>query len=269
MSSALIFLIILVVVASILTAVFQGKSAWSAAFEKIALRYGGTYAPVRMLRLPAAGFSYKRAVCRVRCVRRRFGQPRKSTEFRIAWPFRPARLEIRQAGRPSRIRGLRNARVVEIDDTAFARRFTVVTNNVTVARTLMSPGVCWQLDQLQRTGPDIDLHVAIDKGWLTVTRTGYIVKPEPLDDFVRYSLELFDQLMLTTSVGIEFHDHIIPAVEQMLCPVCSCDIQSQMVICVRCKTPHCHDCWLYNGKCGMYACNETRYSMVGGSNVST
>ncbi len=226
------------------------------------MRYGGWFAPVRLFRLPAATFVYKQTACRVQCVRRRLGVPRKSTEIRIGWPLRALRLEIRGANAEAKNRGLRFAPVVEME---FGERkaLKVVSNSAEAARRLISPGVRWQIDQLARMKPEHELWVTIDRGWLTITRSGYLRQPEPLDDFVRYSLELFDQFLLTMSDDIDFHDDVIATVEQTQCPVCSSDIEGEMVLCVRCKTPHCHDCWMYNGKCGMYACNETRFARVG------
>lgn len=41
-----------------------------------------------------------------------------------------------------------------------------------------------------------------------------------------------------------------------LCPVCSCEVGGESKIdCPACGVPHHKDCWGYNGKCGIYACN--------------
>jgi len=45
------------------------------------------------------------------------------------------------------------------------------------------------------------------------------------------------------------------------CPVCACPIEADtpddpLEICPRCRTPHHHDCWEYNGGCAVYACRD-------------
>lgn len=264
MAGLTVGIVVLLAALAVASSVLTGRGGWSSAFEQIALRYGGWYSPARLLRPPASSFRYKNADCRVRCLRRWPGRPRQSTQLRIAWPGPELRLEIRGPGQPSGLRGGHSLEPVSIAESGFGQRFACWSTHQDLARRLVTPGVVWQLDQLQRTGGAANPRVAIERGWLTVSRQGFVRHSEPLDDFVRYALELYDQMLLTLSEGIEFEDHVISALDEMQCPVCSSDIESQMVICVRCKTPHCHDCWVYNGKCGMYACAETRFSMVGG-----
>jgi len=43
------------------------------------------------------------------------------------------------------------------------------------------------------------------------------------------------------------------------CPICSEEIMHDMVVCNGCKTPHCRDCWQYNGQCATFACGEKRF----------
>lgn len=263
MAGVFIFLILVFGVICFVSTVFFGKATWSSAFEQIALRYGGMFHGANMLRPPAATFNYKQTPCRVRCYRRRFGYRGQFTEFRIAWPMRDLRMEVNQSGPGFSKRGMQPVAVAPTGDASFSQRYEVSSNIAARAIRLISPAVCWQIDQLSKVKPDAGLFVSIDRGWLMVTRSSYLRSKEAVDDFVRYSLELYDQMALTMTEGIEFHDDVIAAMDQMQCPVCSCDIEGRLVMCVRCKTPHCHDCWLYNGKCGMYGCNESRYSMLG------
>jgi len=80
---------------------------------------------------------------------------------------------------------------------------------------------------------------------------------------VQGGLELFDQLMLHKADGLEFTESNQAAVmEDFRCPICSDDVMHEMVVCKRCKTPHCAECWEYNGKCATFACMEKRYIRV-------
>jgi ribosomal protein L40E len=46
---------------------------------------------------------------------------------------------------------------------------------------------------------------------------------------------------------------------EAVCRVCGTSIESDVVLCRRCHTPHHHDCWHYAGRCSTYACGERRY----------
>ncbi|MCS6863250.1 MAG: hypothetical protein NZT92_23330, partial [Abditibacteriales bacterium] len=46
---------------------------------------------------------------------------------------------------------------------------------------------------------------------------------------------------------------------EAVCRVCGTRIDSDVVLCRRCYTPHHHDCWHYAGRCSTYACGERRY----------
>ncbi|MGI9519502.1 MAG: hypothetical protein ACR2NP_20795 [Pirellulaceae bacterium] len=245
----------------------QGRSQWTQAFEKLAERYGGWYHSAKLTRPPVATFKYKDAECRIRC--RRIGRNRstKTTEMRIAWPqVKPLTMEIVPVSHSPQLRGLRSSEPMTTEDAAFDEIFHVFVGKRKPqnARRLLSSGVRWQVQQLGAHLGSVPIRITIDRGWLTIRKYVYIKSAEDLDDFARFCLELFDQFTLTLSEGIEFREDVVmTAVEQLQCPICSSDIEGQMVVCVRCKTPHCLDCWQYNTKCGMYACDEGRYMLVG------
>ena len=82
---------------------------------------------------------------------------------------------------------------------------------------------------------------------------------QDLLDFTQCALELFDQMMLHKAEGVEFlHQNQAAVIEDFRCPICSDDVMHEMVVCRRCKTPHCAECWEYNGKCATFACMEER-----------
>ncbi len=267
MLEVLVPLLTIIILTFIILNLVQGRSQWTQAFEKVAERYGGWYTAAKLTRPPVATFKYKGTDCRVRC--RRAGRNRavKTTEMRLAWPqVKPLKMEIVPAGQAPQLRALRNAQPIPAGDAAFDEAFLVFAGkrNPQNVQRLVSSGVRWQIQQLAAMLENIPLRITVDRGWLTIRKYAYIRYYEQLDDFTRYCLELYDQFTLTLSEGIEFREDVVmTAVEQLQCPICSSDIEGQMVICVRCKTPHCLDCWQYNTKCGMYACNETRFLLVG------
>ncbi len=261
----LIILAGVVFISILVSSIFGRRGEWTASFQSVAQRYGGWYSPAGFFRRPAATFAYKESTCHVRCRVRRHTGRGSETEFRIQWPVKHVNLEVIQDLGSSRSRRLRrSARNFTTIDQQFDQRFDIYTTNVESAAKVLSSGVRWQIEQLADFLGDSSVYVGITKGWLFVAKRGFIKSGERLDDFVRFSLELYDQLMLTLNDEIAFtDDHMVSAVEVMQCPVCSNDIVGHMVICVRCKTPHCLDCWQYNGTCGMFACGETRFMSIG------
>lgn len=237
----------------------------SASFEKIASRFGGLFQPRSLFRLPAAAFPYRESNCRIRLLRRGFFRTQRFTEFRISWPFQNLFVDVARRGAPLAGELEGNPEELAIEDASFHAKFAVRSSDPQRAQQLLTSAACWELEQLLRQSSGTFLHMRIQSSTMTVLRAGYLTDFDQLDDFLRLCLELFDQFALTQSEGIDFHDGVVAAMEQMQCPVCSCDITGRMVVCVRCKTPHCHDCWLYNGKCGMYGCDEKRFAMSGPS----
>ncbi len=262
----IIVLTIIIVSAMFLSSIVGGRTNWTVSFQMLAQRYGGWFSPAGVFRRPAATFNYKEMTCHVRCRGRGASGP--ETELRIQWPIKNMRIEVlRNYGQP-RIRAFRLKEVASVGDPAFEEQFGIYAQDPELARQLLSSGVRWQIQQLNNFRDQDSVYVGIHKGWLTIAKYSYIKKTQTLDDFVRFALDVFDQLMLTLSKGIEFKDDgVLSAVEVVQCPVCSNDVEGQMVICVRCKTPHCLDCWQYNGSCGMFACGETRFANIGSSSV--
>lgn len=245
----------------------RGNGNWTRAFEQIANRYGGWYSAARATRPPVATFKYKSSDVRIKCRRSSRDRGTPETEFRIKWPDRYIKMEIVPIGQQPRFRALKNSPRVLADDEKFDNQFGIFAGikRREDAKGMISAGVRWQVLQLKNLLDPVPVHVAFEKGWLIVRKKCYIKDPQTLDDYVRFCLELFDQFGLTMTEGIEFRDDMVmTAVEEVRCPICGSDIDGKMVICIRCKTPHCLDCWQYNVKCGMYACDETRYLMVGG-----
>ena len=136
--------------------------------------------------------------------------------------------------------------------------FTVYANDEQKARDMINATTSWQIQQLMElggTGAEIDIH----GGKMRIAKPGFIKEATRLDDFVRFGLDLFDQFKLAVNKDLQFvSEGEAVVVDDVHCPICSGKIVDQMVICVRCKTPHSADCWEYNGQCSTFACNETR-----------
>jgi hypothetical protein len=260
--------ILTVFVGSFLAAALRRSGQWNRTYERLGKKYGGgqgkgvTYG--FLFTRPSLRFDYGRTFCWLRNRKSmRFSAGRK-TEFSMFWPNRKLRLEISTSPVQSRSWTPGSMKGVEIDDPKFQSDFYITSNSPLTAQRILNTPVRWQLEQLRRHNNEQELSVSLYRGSLVVSKPGYIKQYQPLEDFVRFALELFDLMMLVDAEGIEFlNADQASVVADVKCPICSEEIMLDMVVCKRCKTPHCHDCWEYNGQCATFACNEVRYIRVG------
>lgn len=148
---------------------------------------------------------------------------------------------------------------VQTDDDEFHSKFIVNSDSPQKASKLLSPAVRWKLIELERITGDGKLSLELQQDMLRITFNGWFNAGRPLLDFVQGSLEVFDQLMLHEAEGLEFlKQDQASIIGEVRCPICSDEVMVDMVVCRRCKTPHCAECWEYNGKCATFACMEDR-----------
>lgn len=260
----MLFLCLLVVFIANVTSMVREQGAWSRAYENLARRYGGWFRPAKLTQKPSVRFEYKKNEVRVRCRRSTRNKKGKVTEFRIATPYRKWRLSIVPVGCLPRNSGLQRSSRLPTGDAKFDEKLAVFATDkgMQKAPSIITPALRWQVMQLIECISEV-VEVAFERSCLIIFLQGYIKDAQKLDDFVRYSLGLFDQIELSDSKGIEFSESgMAVALGEVKCPICGSEIEQKMVLCFRCKTPHCSDCWEYNGKCGMYACNESRHRSV-------
>ena len=250
----LIVLLFLVILASVsfglINSFFVRISGWTKSYQRLAKRYG-TKVSFSGFR-PKVSFLYGDGHCIVRNTGRSSG---KTTQIQILWPDRKFKLFVSKTGQPS---GYYNKPAkVELDLPH--GDFDVYTNNEAAVNEMINATTAWKIKQIMElcgSGADI----AIDGGRMRIEKPGFIKNEVQLDDFVRFGLELFDQFKLAINRDLEFtSDSEAVVLSEVTCPICSGKIVEQMVTCVRCKTPHCADCWEYNGQCATFACSETRF----------
>lgn len=148
---------------------------------------------------------------------------------------------------------------VRMGDAEFERQYRITSEDSEAARALLTGGVRNVITLLGRVkGGPIDIRFG--SGQLIVQKVAVLDQAPELTAFVRHSLELLDQVMLSRSEGIEFVEQLgFQAIEDAKCPVCLDTIADDLVFCGRCKTAHHRECWIYSGKCSTYACGETQF----------
>lgn len=270
----LVMAVMAIFVVSFLAAAWRRASRWNRTYDRLSKRYGGSKGTGGVIygflfTRPSLRFDYGRTYVFLRNRKSKRFSTKRKTEISMVWPNRKLKLEVSTSPASTRKWSPGTMKQVECDDPTFQADFYVSSNVPTTAQRFLNTPIRWKMEQLKRNTDAEELSISIFRGSLVVSKPGYIKQYQQLEDFVRYSLELFDLLMLVDAEGIEFlHADQAAVVADVKCPICSEEIMQDMVVCARCKTPHCHDCWDYNGQCATFACSETRSIQVGNVSVS-
>lgn len=233
---------------------------WAKSYITLAKRYhGNVFFPMGK---PRMSFKYGDVYCVLKNTTSRHKSNRQ-TQLVTKWRDRRLKLLITSINDPAKYSRTRNLHRVHVNPESDVpgEHFSVFTNLPDVVNQMLNPTTIWQIRQLIRHDGRSGIEISIQVGQMRVSKPGYIKESQTLDDFVRFSLELLDQFKLALNQDIKFvAEKDAAVIEDVTCPICSGKIYGQMVSCVRCKTPHCADCWEYNGQCATFACNETRFT---------
>ncbi len=229
------------------------------AFQSLTQRFGGSYQGGHFLR-PSVRFRYGSTWVTVSPGPKR-GQT-QTTRAQLQWPDETTYLHvITKSDTPPAPSDV--TRRITVGDEQFDSQFHITGRSDKAAQRLLSDGVRWQINALCQFADPHAITIVIRNGKMTIEKPGALRRSDDLAEFTQLCLELFDQAMLTRSVGIEFlgkSDEAQP-IEDPICQVCGEKIVDDMVFCRRCRTPHHLDCWQYTGCCSTYGCREKRYAV--------
>jgi len=237
-----------------------GQSGRRDMFRQLASKYRGHLSSSGWFSRRALRFQYAETpVIVVQDRRNRIG---RYTDVWFHWPDPHTQLHICPVRHPIPQRFVENMQTLDSTGDQFYWRNRVHTLDSREALQILSETVKWHIEQLRQYLPNRAIEVRVHRGRLLVRKHAWFKEYDQVDHFVSLALGLYDQMILTRSVGIEFVDNDqLQPIESVRCQVCGEEIVTDMVFCRRCKTPHHRECWDYTGICSVYGCRETEYVM--------
>ena len=250
------------------------RRSWALEYQSVGQRYHGKktinagVSTLTPLSRPVLNFKYRdAAVTLASRGTTAFPGHKRETRLSIIALFDIVQMEV-TTGSIIDWRWLKDRRrKLVFDQPEFQATFKGASKSPLEAKRLINKDIRWQLEQLRRSSLTNQIRIRTNHQSLEIAVPGDLRNCQTIDDFVRMSLKLYDLLATSNTVGLNFvNEDEVTLLESVKCPICSEEIETETVCCVRCQTPHCHDCWSYNGECATFACKETRFIEVG--NVS-
>ena len=208
------------------------------------------------LKIRSAGF-YKRSPAKI--------------SFAVDWPDRATTWLI-STNESDKGRWLEQPMVLQ-GASAFQKRFFVYGRDRKKVADLITPPVQHALLQMadksragDHSGEADCLNLRSSRGRLTFRKTTNSNDPQDVEKFLRCCLHIYDQMVLGAVDGLTYLENDLTVIEEVVCPICTGTIEEDLVLCSSCQSPHCRECWQYNGRCATFACLETDF--VAGGLVS-
>ena len=254
-----------------ITLVVSDRRSWVLEYQSVGQRYHGkksTHAGVTTLTplsKPVLNFRYRHAAATLSShSTTAFPDHPRETRLSIINVLDIVQMEV-TTGPIIDYRWARDGkRKIVFDQPEFQATFNGASKWPHQAKRQLNKEIRWQLEKLRRSSPSSQVRIRTGRQSLEIAVPGDLRNCQSIDDFVRMGLKLFDLFAAMDTNGLEFIDEDqVTLLESIKCPICSEEIETETVCCVRCQTPHCRDCWSYNGECATYACNETRFTEVG------
>ena len=261
--------LIFVVIKTIL--VISDRHSWSLEYQSVGERYLGKksasmgVSSMTPLSRPTLTFKYRDTHATLSSHGSRgFPDRNRETRLSLILPFEIIEMEMTTAELTNWRWKTDRLKKIVFDDPEFQATFKVASSSPFEAKRQISSAIQWQLEQLRRASKHRHVRMKLSERWLEIAVPSDLRNCQPIDDFVRMSLKLYDLLAMQETKGLNFVDEgSVTLLESVKCPICSEEIETKTVCCIRCQTPHCYDCWEYNGECATFACNETRFTEVG------
>ena len=202
----------------------------------------------------------------------RFSQERNNrryTHLEIEWAGPRLRCEVYPEGFLASLRKLLGMEDIAIGSPQFDWRFIITGDDIPAVKSLLNSQV--QAAIFNMANYVQGMHVRFSPRSLTVTSSSKISDFARLIEFTRLCRDLYDAAQGTLATGIEFLDGQARgsdgdaltlkagAATSARCMVCGESLESDVIYCRSCRTPHHRDCWSYSGGCSTYGCREKTF----------
>jgi hypothetical protein len=229
------------------------------AFEDLAKRYLGK-ASNTIWGLPRAVFGFRDSTARIACLLRFRRRGGRLTRLQIGWPDRKFQLWLTLRPVPGAPVGPAGLTPYPLGEPGLDQRFTAWTNDPESCRQMLTPASLWHLVHLLELARHPHLDWRIRRGVFQISLGGHFRKKPQLVAVAEKMLEVYAQTLLCSQEGVDFiDDQSAYVIDAMVCPICSGSIGGDVAICFRCRTPHCKECWQYNGKCATFGCGSEKF----------
>jgi len=227
---------------------------WNRLYDHLTNRFGKRVSKPSLIKMlagksPALAFKYGSTPCDVSVRYRGLLKIEKRTlRLTVAWPRESRSKKSGRTGKKSETLLIstdpqERIRFVSLKDVAvgspdFRDRFHVKTSNSSDDTRMLNSNVQHFVFKIAAPGRSDDMTVKLHKGKLVFS------------------------MRLSESWGVKFLDGAdATVIEDVVCPICTGTIADDLVSCMRCQTPHCRDCWEYNGQCATFACKSSRVNL--------
>jgi len=234
------------------------RRAIEAAFFEIAGRLRGTVVPASWPQPPRIHFPVqgRSATLAYDSQDSREGATRVTVDFEGA---SPGLLIISHESIRSILPRLFGAQDVQIGDPAFDRRYLIQASPEWIARRLFGPEHrARAIESISRIDalPNPTIHLTRES--LTVRTRGYLNREPELWALARTAVDVTGLILkLLPALEVAWGETSSRGGE---CRICGNPLESGVVWCVLCRTPHHGDCWKYNGRCAIYACGGLSFT---------
>lgn len=264
MSCVLVLLFLLIFgvgVTAVIRSLKPAQGGVSPTYQWLAQRLHGQCDPGGWFRYPRLRFSRADAAVEVQSYRAPELGPWLVTEVRIFWtdPGWGWRAVWPRSQRPAFVPP--TLRETTVGDAEFDGNFRTFVSADQDAGRHLNHAVRAQLEKVRRVHP-VPLLAAAEPRSFTVQTARVLGHHEELLLFIEMAIELYDQVMLQRTHGVEFVEgqEAFP-LDEAVCRVCGEKIAHDLVFCRRCKTPHHRDCWLYAGRCSVFGCGAAQFEV--------
>lgn len=234
---------------------------WNSTYRELAKRYRGQV--YSRLLLPQLAFRYGEHQCRLENFYRRFFWRRPVTRLQMSWPDRDAVLEITSPRFGSRLWGGFRYTTAQWNEPAIDDQLVTRLGAADQRRDWINSDSAQRLLQLLNRLQPREFNLLIRQGTASVTCGPFLSGKQSLEDLLQGTWQLLDQLKFGRTQGLDFLNAgsltVAPSNPAGLCPVCNQPLAEPVAICIGCRTPHCQECWEYNGGCATFACGEKRF----------